>query len=284
MSKVLAEKTAPNQTQQGAWGVRRLTLRLLPQVTIDVCVFAFDLLYADGEPLIHLPLRLRRERLAAALPNLEPSHIQLARSIEISPDPPSGTAQDLPPAPSGHLSPSTAHPEAAAICDSTSGNPKSYGASDVPARPAAAAANSKEADVSGPAPAAAAVAPDLPGVSDPALAAAGAKFSGAPRVPSGDLVGSDSRALPGGMEEAVGFQEGVLGEGPEAGLGGSPAEQVEGFLLEAFASGAEGLMLKALDQGAAYQPSKRSDSWVKLKRWVCSTLTFLGCCSPSVWR
>lgn len=38
------------------------------------------------------------------------------------------------------------------------------------------------------------------------------------------------------------------------------------FLLESFAGGTEGLMLKALDVAAGYQPSKRSDSWIKLKK------------------
>jgi ATP-dependent DNA ligase len=42
--------------------------------------------------------------------------------------------------------------------------------------------------------------------------------------------------------------------------------RVHSYLLEAFASGTEGLMLKALDQKATYQASKRSESWLKLKR------------------
>ena len=42
--------------------------------------------------------------------------------------------------------------------------------------------------------------------------------------------------------------------------------QVQEFLLESFAQGTEGLMLKRLDDGAAYQPSKRSESWIKIKR------------------
>ncbi len=46
----------------------------------------------------------------------------------------------------------------------------------------------------------------------------------------------------------------------------SRADQLQELLLESFAAGMEGLMLKTLDAGAAYQPSKRSDSWVKLKR------------------
>jgi ATP-dependent DNA ligase len=34
------------------------------QVTVQVCVFAFDALLVDGEPLVHLPLRQRRARLS----------------------------------------------------------------------------------------------------------------------------------------------------------------------------------------------------------------------------
>jgi ATP-dependent DNA ligase len=43
---------------------------------------------------------------------------------------------------------------------------------------------------------------------------------------------------------------------------------VQAYLLEAFADGTEGLMLKRLDVGAAYQPSKRTESWIKIKRCV----------------
>ena len=50
------------------------------QVSVQVCVFIFDLLMADGEPLIKQSLRERRARIAQALPNLEPGHIQLAQS------------------------------------------------------------------------------------------------------------------------------------------------------------------------------------------------------------
>lgn len=33
------------------------------QVSVPVCVFAFDALYADGEVLVGLPLRERRARM-----------------------------------------------------------------------------------------------------------------------------------------------------------------------------------------------------------------------------
>ena len=43
--------------------------------------------------------------------------------------------------------------------------------------------------------------------------------------------------------------------------------QVQTYLLESFASGTEGLMLKSLDKAATYQASKRSENWIKLKRY-----------------
>lgn len=52
---------------------------------MHVCVFVFDLLYVDGDSLIHLPLRQRRARLAQALPNLEPGFVQFATSMEFQP-------------------------------------------------------------------------------------------------------------------------------------------------------------------------------------------------------
>ena len=42
--------------------------------------------------------------------------------------------------------------------------------------------------------------------------------------------------------------------------------RVQTYLLESFASGTEGLMLKSLDKAATYQASKRSENWIKLKR------------------
>ena len=39
------------------------------------------------------------------------------------------------------------------------------------------------------------------------------------------------------------------------------------FLLEAFAAGTEGLMLKVLDgPKSCYAPSKRSEAWLKIKK------------------
>lgn len=60
---------------------------------MDVCVFIFDLLMADGEPLLGCSLRERRQRVAQALPNLRPGHIELAQSLTLPAPTPAGQAQ-----------------------------------------------------------------------------------------------------------------------------------------------------------------------------------------------
>lgn len=47
---------------------------------------------------------------------------------------------------------------------------------------------------------------------------------------------------------------------------------IEGTLLGAIAGGGEGLMLKFLDTRCAYEPSRRADSWLKLKKDYCEGL------------
>lgn len=57
------------------------------QVSVQVCVFIFDLLMADGEVLLKESLRQRRARIPQALPSLRPGFIQMAQSFEFaSPD------------------------------------------------------------------------------------------------------------------------------------------------------------------------------------------------------
>lgn len=53
------------------------------QVVVDVCVFAFDLLFVDGEVLLPLPLRERRLRLSQVREDLkyQRSGSQLVRQI-----------------------------------------------------------------------------------------------------------------------------------------------------------------------------------------------------------
>ena len=54
------------------------------------------------------------------------------------------------------------------------------------------------------------------------------------------------------------------------------AQSIESIIYERMLSslhaGTEGLMLKRLDDGAAYEPSKRSESWIKVKKDYCEGL------------
>lgn len=53
---------------------------MLLQVKVPVCVFAFDCLFVDGDTLLKEPLEVRRARMAAALPNMQPGFVCMAFS------------------------------------------------------------------------------------------------------------------------------------------------------------------------------------------------------------
>ena len=64
---------------------------------MPVCVFAFDCLYVDGETLLKEPLEVRRARMAAALPNMQPGFVCLAKSHRLQaqkPTPPKDEKQE----------------------------------------------------------------------------------------------------------------------------------------------------------------------------------------------
>ncbi|KAK9829240.1 hypothetical protein WJX72_004715 [[Myrmecia] bisecta] len=166
------------------------------QVLIQVCVFVFDLLYLDGQPLVAQCLRERRARIATALPHLRPGYVELATSVEICP------------------------------------------------RPA------------------------LLGLAD-GVVAAGTGTS--PRAASRPELPSTAAPVQQGAQQAAADAD-VKAAQVEAKVEAKVEERLQEVLLEAFAGGTEGLMLKCLDVGAAYQPSKRSDSWIKLKRDYCEGL------------
>ncbi|KAK9865080.1 hypothetical protein WJX84_011403 [Apatococcus fuscideae] len=289
------------------------------QVTIHVCVFVFDLLYVDGESLVHLPLRARREHMATSL-SMQPGYLEAAQALEF---PPHLTASGAPAIESAPIRPQSTHPT----------GPR-YEAS-----PAAAAAVTHPACVRpensielGLAELQPKTPPAQPGTHESGMAEhlhEKEEGGGAARQAldpheghrAGEAIGSDAEDLSGGDEDL----SGQSGEDSEHGsdadhaekkrgkdgtaapsdghLAGEPtlppkpatamamttasagqeledeepeqrsrADQLQELLLESFAAGMEGLMLKTLDAGAAYQPSKRSDSWVKLKRDYCEGL------------
>lgn len=65
----------------------------------------------------------------------------------------------------------------------------------------------------------------------------------------------------------LGFANEITVEADEAYLSSTlTVNKVDEFLAEAISSSCEGIMVKALDDSSEYAPSKRSDSWLKVKR------------------
>eukprot|EP00191_Tetraselmis_sp_GSL018_P013531 CAMPEP_0177586320 /NCGR_PEP_ID=MMETSP0419_2-20121207/5006_1 /TAXON_ID=582737 /ORGANISM="Tetraselmis sp., Strain GSL018" /LENGTH=1454 /DNA_ID=CAMNT_0019076197 /DNA_START=342 /DNA_END=4706 /DNA_ORIENTATION=+ len=54
------------------------------EITVEVAIFVFDILIADGQPVIEKTLRERRKILQQALPLLAPGRIELARCLEVN--------------------------------------------------------------------------------------------------------------------------------------------------------------------------------------------------------
>ncbi|EFJ26982.1 hypothetical protein SELMODRAFT_96808, partial [Selaginella moellendorffii] len=50
----------------------------LDKITVNVCVFVFDVMYVDGEPLVKAPLRLRRRRMHDLFPEVRPGYLDFA--------------------------------------------------------------------------------------------------------------------------------------------------------------------------------------------------------------
>ncbi|MEW5298883.1 MAG: hypothetical protein WDW36_001957 [Sanguina aurantia] len=242
------------------------------QVTIQVAVFVFDLLYADGQSLLQLPLRERRHRIATAMPHMSPGRVQMADSIEVSIEV-SSSSRHL-----THPQRSTHHPvgtdSTAAVCD-TAGVCADRTVRSDPSSDQARGCNSGMSH----------------GVRDPPAAAAGHRtHSDHPGVGRGELAGqavahgaahpvavtaAPAPPLPGCACSGDSAPLGPAGGGGGAAAVEGPAEdgmeaRVTEFLMRSLDEGAEGLMLKRLDgPRSIYEPSKRADSWIKVKRDYC---------------
>ncbi len=227
---------------------------------MHVCVFVFDLLFVDGDSLVHLPLRQRRARLAAALPNLQPGHVQFATSMEFQPAVVSAAAAAAAAAADGSGSAATAvgtdprisDVEADVNDETRSGVVSSARSSDSPSHH-----DDKEVRVDEqPADNLAHGGGDIDATDEAAAAAAEAAADASGVQEEGQ--GLTSAEVVEGATDAEGAVSDLALQSIE--------DRIQEFLLESFAGGTEGLMLKALDVAAGYQPSKRSDSWIKLKR------------------
>ena len=232
---------------------------------MHVCVFVFDLLYMDGDSLVHLPLRQRRARLAAALPNLEPGHVQFATSMEFQP---AAVSAAVAAAAMGSADTNTAadanasHVQPIEDQQDTGNSPLAASSScgihsgvNVHAdkdMPDSMVTTSKET-----------------GANSQKQRATGSGDVNA----TGDAAAAGAAAAQGALAQTAGAASEAAAPGVEAVVSDLAVQSIEDriqeLLLESFAGGTEGLMLKALDVAAGYQPSKRSDSWIKLKRQAC---------------
>ena len=222
---------------------------------MHVCVFVFDLLYVDGDSLVHLPLRQRRARLAAALPNLQPGHVQFATSMEFQPAAVSAAA-----AADGGNSAAAAVGTDPSICDVEAGvgdDARSGVVSPARSSDRLSRHDDKEFVVGNQRADNLAHGGGDVDATDQAATAAAEAAADASGVQAADQ----------GLKSGIAVEGAADAEGAVSDLAlQSIEDRIQEMLLESFAGGTEGLMLKALDVAAGYQPSKRSDSWIKLKR------------------
>lgn len=227
---------------------------------MQVCVFVFDLLYWNGQPLLGRSLRQRRALLPLALPGMQPGLVQLATAVELTCG--SGGAS------SGAAVQSRPPPGEAGGLDGLEGVDLScfmpnapQGTSGAAAAPgtagASAAAASSHRPVEEPAAAASALASAARSEGDAAAGSPAAHaLAPGPEGPQPAAPAPDNTVDSGGGGEAAAVAQEQAADS-EA--------WVTAYMLGAFDAGCEGLMLKRLDgPGAAYEASKRADGWCAL--------------------
>eukprot|EP00198_Chlamydomonas_reinhardtii_P008670 XP_001698007.1 predicted protein [Chlamydomonas reinhardtii] len=196
-------------------------------VTVQVCVFVFDLLEWNGTSLLHRPLRERRSLLPAALPGMSPGRVMLATAVELQPLQP--------------LQPSAVDREDGEEGPAAEVPVRMWPAPGEPAAPAVVELLSSDEDGPG---------------SEGPYGRPHADDTGAPPAPEH----SKAAAVGGHDPAAAAAQQPPCQPGPPS-MGASRA--VMDMLLQSFNTGAEGLMLKRLDGASAYEPSRRSEAWIK---------------------
>ena len=169
----------------------------LSSLTVDICVFVFDILECDGVSLLGLPLRERRRALLKALPGLKDGYVQLAQGF---------------------------------LVDTTGGAEKG-GRSLIE--------DTHVGDI---------IEQEVINLVDDEMNRV---------LTENDTTTTTTSTAAAAAATAQG----------EVSQSSQLEDNVETWLLEATAAGTEGLMLKSLD--AAYQPSRRSESWIKLKKDYC---------------
>lgn len=247
------------------------------EIRVHVCVFVFDILFVDGTSLLQLPLRARRERLISALCNMSKGRVEMATSKEICPSEGAAVkdigaleqvdleaATDItekgegPPAERAgaiQVGPATSTLVERAVPGDI-GHEENHDADRVDLVAIEDVDHEAQSTAGPPAsiPSPSTATPPAPAPSPPTSA-----LSVPAPSPSTSPPSAPAPSLP------------TSAPSPPL-LTLSTEGQVWDYLLEAFAAGTEGLMLKRLDTSAAYEPSRRSESWIKVKRDYCEGL------------
>ncbi|KAG1658390.1 hypothetical protein FOA52_010069 [Chlamydomonas sp. UWO 241] len=253
------------------------------QVSVSVCVFVFDIMMRDGQSLLGLPLRERRAQLVAALPGMRTGYVQMAVSEVVDPSPPTlvptqeeregqGGGQKV----EGHREllkqqeQQQQQQQQQERMQQQQQRQQQEGGRAVTSRAqdadAGAGVSESECEGAGAGVGGGGGAESSSRAKDASAGAgAGARTGASGGVDGGGGGGAESP--PRAQDAGAGVSE---SEGARAGGGGgaessSRAEDaVHALLLRSLDDGAEGLMLKSLD--AAYEPSRRSEAWIKVKR------------------
>lgn len=62
------------------------SLVVVENIKVDICVFAFDMMFANGEMLLNLPLRLRRKRMKDLFRHEKGGYFEYAKEITVEAD------------------------------------------------------------------------------------------------------------------------------------------------------------------------------------------------------
>ena len=236
---------------------------------VPVCIFVFDLLFRDGVSLLHLPLEERRRQLAEALPAMRPGYCQLGQvqlfqgAEEGGGGGGGGGGEGGPDA--GEEPAFVEQQQEQQVGEEEDEQQEQRQQLDEEEQEEGSGMQDREGQAGGAAP--------LP---PPHVAQ---QQQGQPAAAEEE--GSDERGLEDKLQELL-LEAFAAGTGERAGGGGPRRwERVSLAAVQALSSPVtkathsalplpsfpEGLMLKSLS--GPYQPSKRSDHWLKLKRDYC---------------
>ena len=208
-------------------------------LTVDICVFVFDILELNGVSLLGLPLRERREALIRALPGLRPGYVQRAQGFEVErkKEDSQVVLQIAEVTAAGTAGVETLLSAEKKVDDED----VTLSVEEGSKKSSPLLIEDKEEEV----------------LSLEDVEMEVSEIEEVMPVKPSKRKGENATAGTAGVLDSDLLDRGLV-------------DKIHGWLLDSLAAGTEGLMLKSLD--AAYQPSRRSEHWIKLKKDYCDAL------------